>query len=37
VTGQGTFDRTVRELTQFEVFTRYFPLQVPVFLIGCER
>jgi len=35
--GQGRFVRTVRETTEFEIFTRYFPLEVPLYLIGCER
>jgi hypothetical protein len=35
--GQGTFGRTVRELTKCEVFTKYFPLQVPLYLIGCGQ
>jgi hypothetical protein len=35
--GQGTFGRTVREVTKYDVFTKYFPLQVPLCLIGCER
>jgi len=34
--GQGTFDRTVREVTKYDLFTKYFPLQVPLFLIGCD-
>jgi len=35
--GQGTFGRTVREVTKYDVFTKYFPLQVPLYLIGCEQ
>jgi hypothetical protein len=35
--GQGTFGRTVREVTKYEVFTKYFPLGVPLYLIGCKR
>ena len=35
--GQGTFGRTVQEVTKYEVFTKYFPLQIPLYLIGCEQ
>jgi len=34
--GQGTFRRTVREVTKYDVFTKHFPLEVPLYLIGCE-
>lgn len=34
--GQGTFRRTVQEVTKCEVFTKYFPLRVPLYLIGCK-
>jgi hypothetical protein len=34
--GKGTFGRTVREVTEYDVFTEYFPLELPLYLIGCE-
>lgn len=36
IKGQATFGRTVREVTEYEIFTEYFPLRVPLYLIGCE-
>ena len=33
--GEGTFGRTVKELTKYHLFTKYFPLRVPLYLIGC--
>ena len=35
--GQATFRRTKREVTECDLFTKYFPLQVPLYLIGCEQ
>lgn len=34
--GQASFGRTMREVTEYEIFTKYFPLRVPLYLIGCE-
>lgn len=35
--GKGTFGRTVREVTEYGIFTKYFPLKLPLYLIGCEN
>jgi hypothetical protein len=36
MSGKATFGRTVREVTEYDVFTEYFPLELPLYLIGCE-
>jgi hypothetical protein len=37
MSSKGTFGRTVREVTKYDVFTEYFPLEMPLYLIGCEK
>jgi hypothetical protein len=37
MSGKGTFDRTVREVTEYDLFTKHFPLELPLYLIGVER
>jgi hypothetical protein len=37
MSGKGTFGRTMREVTEYDVFTEHFPLELPLYLIGCEN
>lgn len=33
---KANFKRTFNELTEYDIFTKYFPLTVPLYIIGCE-
>jgi len=34
--GQARFRRIVNEVSKYDLFTKYFPLQMPLYLIDCE-
>ena len=34
--GKAEFGRTRREISEYKIFNEYFPLTVPLYLIGCK-